>query len=141
MSSAENPNSIPLQIARSLTCDHTKARIGRGIDQLRLTWHIHRHFSKEEVLTIYANRAYFGPGLTGVERASKEFFHKEPNALSITEAALIAGLIRGPGVYSPRKHPDRALQRRNKVLELMVAQGKLSAGEATRLEATPLGTQ
>jgi membrane peptidoglycan carboxypeptidase len=99
------------------------------------------HFSEQQWLTIYANRAYFGAGMTGVQNASKDLFHKEPGALSVDEAALIAGLLRAPGALSPRKHPEQALQRRNKVLEEMVANGKLSAGDAARLEASPLVIQ
>jgi penicillin-binding protein 1A len=96
------------------------------------------HFSEQQLFVIHANRAYFGPGITGVERASMEFFHKEPDTLSVEEAALIAGLLRAPNVYSPYKDPERALRCRNKVLELMVAQGKLCAGDAARLKAAPL---
>jgi len=113
----------------------------RSLNQLRLSWHIRTHFLQQQVFTIYANRAYFGPGMTGVENASRQLFHKAPDGLRIEQAALIAGLIRAPGAYSPYKHPDRALQRRNKVLELMKVQGKLSADDAARLEATPLGIQ
>lgn len=122
-------------------CNHSGGMAEYHMNTLRLSWHIRRHFSEQQLLVIYANRAYFGPGLTGVEKACKEIFHKEPDALTIEQAALIAGLIRAPGAYSPYKHPDKALQRRNNVLELMVAQGKLSAGDAARLEATPLGAQ
>ena len=137
----ENPSSMPLRIASSLLCDHTKGNIRRGLKELRLAWHIRRQFSEQEIFVIYANRSYFGPGMIGVENASRQLFHKEPDALTIEQAALIAGLIRAPGVYSPYKYPDRALQRRNKVLELMKAQGKLGAADAARLEATPLGIQ
>ncbi len=99
------------------------------------------YFTEQQLFAIYANRAYFGAGITGVARASKEFFHKQPNALSTEEAALIAGLLRAPNYLSPYKHPERALQRRNQVLEEMVVQGKLSAAEAVRLETTPIVTQ
>jgi membrane peptidoglycan carboxypeptidase len=141
MSSAEVPGSMPLQIARTLACKRTNGMIHYQLDQLRLGWHIHQHFSQEQVFTIYANRAYFGPGMTGIENASRQLFHKESDALSIKEAALIAGLIRSPSAYSPYKHADKALQRRNKVLELMKIQGKLSADDATKMEMTPLGIE
>lgn len=141
LAAAEPEQFLPMQIARSLMCDHTEKRLKRQLNTHRLSWHIRRRFSEQQIFIIYANRAYFGPGLIGVERACMKFFHKEPDALSIEQAALIAGLLRSPSAYSPYKHPDRALQRRNKVLELLVAQGKLSTGDASRLEATPLGTQ
>jgi len=97
------------------------------------------HFSEQQLFTIYANRAYFGARAIGVESASRQFFYKDADTLSIEEAALIAGLLRAPGYFSPYKNPERALERRNKVLESMAAQGKLSAVEAARAEATLLG--
>jgi hypothetical protein len=136
---AEPHESLPDQIARTLMCNRHE-RAGRyALNTFRLSGHIRRRFSEQQLFTIYANRAYFGPGATGVEGASRQFFHKDPDTLSTEEAALIAGLLRAPDSFSPYQHPDKALQRRNKVLETMVAQGKLSAGEAARAEAAPLG--
>jgi membrane carboxypeptidase/penicillin-binding protein len=138
---AEPARSLPDQIARSLMCNHSVGMGKYHLNAIRLSWHIRTHFSEHQILTIYANRAYFGEGITGIERASQEFFHKEPDALSAGEAALLAGLLRAPGIYSPHRHPERALERRNKVLEEMVAQGKLSASEAAKLEASPIAIQ
>ena len=141
LATAELAQSFPDQIARSLLCNHSGGMGRYHLNAFRLSWHIRMHFSEQQLFTIYSKRAYFGAGITGVARASKKFFHKEPDALSTEEAALIAGLLRAPDYLSPYKHPERALQRRNKVLEEMVAQGKLSAAEAMRLEATPVVTQ
>jgi len=93
------------------------------------------------LFAIYANRAYFGPGVTGVDQASQHCFHKNPDALAVEEAALVAGLLRAPAHYSPYEYPENALPRRNQVLEAMAAQGKLDASEAARAEATPLGVE
>jgi len=139
LAAAEPAQSFPCQIAGSLMCNHSGGMGKYHLNEFRLSWHIRMHFTEQQLFAIYANRAYFGPGITGVERASEEFFHKEPAALSIAEAALIAGLLRAP--VSPYKSPERALQRRNEVLEEMVAHGKLSAAEAVRLEATPVAAQ
>jgi membrane carboxypeptidase/penicillin-binding protein len=141
LAAAEPAQSLPHQIAWSLMCNHSGGMGKYHLNSMRLSWHIRMHFSEHQIFTIYANRAYFGEGMTGVERASQEFFHKEPDALSVGEAALLAGLLRAPGIYSPHKHPERALQRRNNVLEEMVAQGKLSASEAAKLEASPIAIQ
>jgi membrane carboxypeptidase/penicillin-binding protein len=130
--------SLPDRIAVTLLCKR-ESELKRLLNEFRLRGHIRMHFSERQLFTIYANRAYFGPGAIGVENASRQFFHKNADALSAEEAALIAGLIRAPGFYSPYKYPERALERRNKVLEGMAAQGKLSAVEAARAEATPLG--
>lgn len=136
---AESPRAFPDQIARSLMCNHTGGMGRYHLNSFRLSWHIRRRFSEQQVFTIYANRAYFGPGATGVENASKQFFRHDPDALKPEEAALLAGLLRAPGYFS--KHPEKALPRRNQILESMAAQGKLSASDAMRAEATPVVTQ
>ena len=141
LATAEPVQSLPPQIARSLMCDHSGGMGKYHLNDIRLSWHIQMHFSEQQLFTIYVNRAYFGAGITGVERASEEFFHKEPDALNLGEAALIAGLLRAPDYFSPYKYPERALRRRNKVLEEMVAQGKLSGVDAARLEALPISTR
>ena len=141
LSAAEPTRSQADQIARSLICSHSGGMGKYHLNQLRLSWHIRRRFSQREITTIYANRAYFGVGIVGIEKASQGFFQKEPGALSTEEAALIAGLLHAPDYFSPRRHPELALQRRNKVLEEMVAQGKLGAEEAGRLKAAPIITQ
>ncbi len=141
LATAEPAQSLSDQIARTLMCNHSGGMGKYHLNAFRLSWHIRRYFSEQQLFTIYANRAYFGTGVTGVERASEEFFHKEPDTLSTEEAALIAGLLRAPDYFSPYKHPERALQRRNKILEDMVARGKLSASDAARLEANPVVTQ
>jgi hypothetical protein len=130
--------SLPDRIAVTLLC-RRETEGKRLLNEIRLRWHIRKHFSEQQLFTIYANRAYFGPGAIGVENASRQFFHKSAAALSTQEAALIAGLIRAPAMYSPYKYPERALERKNKILERMAAQGKLSAAEAAEAEATPLG--
>ncbi len=138
LAAAESPNSLPDQIARTLMCNHTGGMGKYHLNSFRLSWHIRRRFSEKQVFTIYANRAYFGSGVTGVENASRQFFRKDADSLNAEEAALLAGLLRAPNYFSPYKNPDKALQRRNQILESMVSQGKLSASDAARAEATPV---
>jgi membrane carboxypeptidase/penicillin-binding protein len=138
LAAAESPTSLPHQIAQSLMCNHTGGMGRYHANNLRLSWHIRRRFSAQQVFTIYANRAYFGSGATGVENASIQFFRKHANALNVEEAALLAGFLRAPNYFSPYKNPERALQRRNQILEAMVAQGNLSTSEGARAEATPV---
>ena len=85
------------------------------------------------------NRVYLAKGTFGVTDASRRFFGKKPKDLSLQEAALLAGMIRGPARFSPYKYPDAALQRRTQVIETMRAQGRISAEEAATAEAKPLG--
>lgn len=141
LSAAERTHLEADEIARSLMCGHSGGMGKYHLNTFRLSWHIRRRFSQREITTIYANRAYFGVGIVGIERASQEFFQKEPKDLSADEAALIAGLLRAPGYLSPYKNPERALQRRNDVLNEMVAQGKLSEKDAARLTAIPIVTR
>src|SRR5262249_3745681 len=138
---AEPPSSFADQIARTLMCTKSERSARYQMDVFRLSWHIGRRFSKEELFTIYANRAYFGPGATGIENASDHFFKKTAETLSIEEAALLAGLLRGPGMYSPFKRPDSAKQRRNEVLKEMAAKGKLTTAELTQALASPIVTR
>jgi hypothetical protein len=141
LASAEPGISFSDQIARTLMCNRLERPSRYQLDVLRLSWRIRRRFSEQQLSTIYANRAYFGPGAMGVENASEHFFQKDAIALSAEEAALLAGLLRGPTVFSPFKHPDRALQRRNQILENMAVRGKLNATEVARAVAAPLSTR
>jgi membrane peptidoglycan carboxypeptidase len=138
LTAAESPASLPQQIARSLMCNHTGGMGSYHANNLRLSWNIRRRFSEQQVFTIYANRAYFGSGAIGVENASRQLFRKDADSLNTEEAALLAGLLRAPDYFSPYKHPERSLQRRNQVLEAMAAQGKISTSDAARAEASPL---
>lgn len=141
LASAEPASSFPYEIARSLMCTTTARTARYQLDVFRLSWHIRRRFSGEELFTIYANRAYFGLAATGIENAAGHFFQKSAGDLTIPEAALLAGVLRGPGSYSPFKNPDRALQRRDNILKRMAAQGKLSPAELAQALATPILTR
>jgi penicillin-binding protein 1A len=91
------------------------------------------------LFTIYANRLYLGKELIGVQSASQYFFHKNPGDLDIAEAALLAGLAQGPSYLSPVRHPDRALERRDQVIDAMAQAGSITASEAEAAKNAPLG--
>lgn len=141
LTSAEPGIRFPDQIARTLMCNRPGGAARYQLDVFRLSWHIRRRFSEQQLFTIYANRAYFGPGAIGVENASEHFFQKGTNGLSAEEAALLAGVLRSPAGFSPFTHPDRALQRRNQILENMAVRGKLNATEAAAAVASPISTR
>jgi penicillin-binding protein 1A len=111
--------TLSLQISRTMFCSPSRA-MTRQLEELRTAVQLERRFSRRELFTIFANRAYFGDNLVGVEAASQSFFQKDPIQLRIGDAALLAGLIKSPSRFSPFEHPDRALQRRNEVLDAMV---------------------
>jgi membrane peptidoglycan carboxypeptidase len=112
-------STLSLRISRTMFCAPSKA-LNRQFKEIRAAVQMERRFSRRELFTIFANRAYFGDDLVGVETASQSYFQKDPIQLRLGEAALLAGLIKSPSRFSPFEHPDRALQRRNEVLDAMV---------------------
>jgi len=124
------------QIAREL--GPRGDRLGQQIDRLRMAQQIHRRFNQQQILTIFLSRVRFGPDVNGVDDASVRYFGKHVSDLSLDEAALIAGLIRAPSHDSPINHPERAVRRRNWVLENMVRQGSVSQASADQAEEAPL---
>lgn len=130
--------NLSMQIARSMFCTPSKT-LNREVMELRTSVQLERRFSRRELFTIYANRAWFGDGQVGVEAASQHFFHKEPDQLQIEQAALLAGLISRPSYFSPLTHPDRALKRRNDVIDAMVEARAITAEEAETAKKADLG--
>jgi penicillin-binding protein 1A len=128
---------LSMQISRTMFCVPLRT-LDRELKEWRVAAQLQRRFSKTELLTIYANRTYFGENLIGVEAASQHYFHKEPNQLGIAEAALLAGLVRGPSYFSPLKHPDRAVKRRNEVIDGMIQSRAISIEQGEAAKATSL---
>jgi penicillin-binding protein 1A len=98
------------------------------------------HYNKEQILEAYLNQIAFGHGWYGVEAAARHYFGKPAARLTLAEAATLAALPKGPAVYDPVKYPDRAKNRRNAILELMVAQNLIARGEGDAAKAQPLQT-
>lgn len=117
--------------------------MGRKLREAVMAVVAERHYTKREILENYLNEIYLGQngaqGIFGVWEAARFYFRKEPSALTLPECALIAGLLTGPSYYSPQRHPDRALQRRNNVLRLMYDRGLISEGELQDALPSPLG--
>lgn len=111
--------TLSMQVSRSMFCAPAK-NLTRQAEEIRMAAQLERRFTRRQLFTIFANRAWFGDGQVGVEAASQHFFQKEPDQLQVWESALLAGLIQRPAYLSPFTHPDRALQRRNKVIDAMV---------------------
>jgi penicillin-binding protein 1A len=91
---------------------------------------IERQFTKQQILELYVNRIYFGSGCYGVETASQAYFSKSASKLDLSEAAILAGLIRGPNRFSPLKNPKGAAMQGNVVLDRMVALKKITPAQA-----------
>jgi penicillin-binding protein 1A len=99
---------------------------------------IERNFSKREILEHYMNRIYLGAGVYGIETASQAYFNKHAFDLSLGEAALLAGIIRGPSRFSPYANYEGALRERDTVLERMVKLEFITEAEASTARATPI---
>lgn len=101
---------------------------------------LERHYTKQEILTMYLNTVDFGAYNTfGIKSAARTYFNTTPDKLTPDQAALLVGMLNAPGIYSPINHPQRALGRRNLVLDRMEKQNYLSEGQAEEFKAKPLG--
>ncbi|MDF2433085.1 MAG: penicillin-binding protein [Mucilaginibacter sp.] len=100
---------------------------------------LERRYTKQEILTMYLNTVDFGAYNTfGIKSAARTYFNTTPDKLTADQSALLIGMVKGPGLYSPIRHPDRALNRRNLILGLMAKQGFISDGQEQELKRKPL---
>jgi len=113
-------STITIQLAKNAFIeDPTALKLSRKIQELVLALQIERAYTKEEILTFYLNRIYFGESSFGIRTAAQTYFGKELNELNPAEVALLAGLPQAPSVYDPYINPDKAKTRRNIVLGVM----------------------
>ncbi len=116
-----------------------KRTIWRKSAEMIMAVMVEARYSKAAILELYLNEIYLGQrgsiSINGVGEAARLYFRKDVRELAIAEAALMAGLIRAPHLYSPYKHPDRALERRNRVLTAMLDAGYLSPEAYQRRDA------
>jgi penicillin-binding protein 1A len=130
-------STITMQLATELYF-HRRQTIRRKLKEIMLALQIEKRYTKRQILTMYCNQFWLGSGAWGVEAASQLYFGKTVSELNLEEAAMIAGILRGPGVYDPYKYPENTLDRRNHVFDRMVAEGYLTQAEADEAKATPL---
>jgi penicillin-binding protein 1A len=137
-SRAQGASTLTMQLARNLFLSAERS-FGRKLQEIFLTIQIERTFTKQQIFTLYANQIYLGHGMYGFEAASQYYFSKHAKDLTLTEAALLAGLPKGPVGYSPILNPDKALRRRNLVINNMLEDGVITAEQANIAKAAPLG--
>ncbi|WP_437805256.1 penicillin-binding protein 1C [Sorangium sp. So ce1078] len=129
-------STITQQLARALV---PRPRTVRGkLGEMALALRIEASLSKREILEQYLNRVAFGPGLRGVEAASRFYFDKPTADLSLAEAAALASMPRGPALYDPRRGAGPLERRRNRVLDRMLAAGLAGEPEVARARAEPI---
>ena len=122
-------STITQQLARNLFLNNNRTpdrKAREAVLAMALEW----RFSKEEILELYLNKVYFGGGAYGIDSASRKFFSHPGTELSVSEAAIIAGLVKAPSHYSPTADVQAAVDRAQVVLRLMREQGYISADQA-----------
>jgi penicillin-binding protein 1A len=134
----QGSSTITMQLARNLFLSNEKT-FGRKFQEVILSMQIERRFTKNQIFELYANQIYLGRGTYGFEAGSEYYFSKHVKDLTLPEAALLAALPKGPEYYSPVRHPDRALKRRNLVLNEMLEDKKITRQQAEMAKAAPLG--
>jgi len=134
-SAKEGASSITQQLARN-SLPLGGRTITRKLLEAMVAFRIERDYSKKQILELYMNRIYFGSGCYGIQTASQAYFGKDALKLNLSEAALLAGLIRSPNRFSPLKNPEGATAQRDTVLDRMVELGKISVAQADEAKHT-----
>lgn len=133
----EGGSTITQQLAKNvfLTPERTfKRKLEEAMLALWLEW----RFSKDQILTLYLNRVYFGAGTYGVEAAARRYFDKPPSKLTLPEAALLAGLLKAPSRFAPTNDPELANKRAGLVLDAMLEAGFITAEARAKAKRTEI---
>lgn len=134
-------STITQQLAKALLNQGRVSGIRRMIEKLKewiIAVKLEKNFTKEEIVALYLNTVPYSDNVFGIRNASRTFFQKEPDRLSVDEAALLVGMINGPGLYNPRRNPKAAMDRRNLVIGRLEENGNISAAEAAKYKALPI---
>src|SRR5215831_1041670 len=138
---AQGGSTITQQLARGFFLTPEKS-VRRKLTEMLIAEELEQKFSKQQIFEFYANWVDVGQrgsfAISGFAEASKSYFNKDLKDITLPEAALLAGLIQAPSYLSPYRHPERALERRNVVLDAMVETHAVTRAEADKAKATPL---
>lgn len=135
---AQGASTLTMQLARNLFLSNERTA-NRKLQEVFLSLQIEHAFTKQQIFTLYSNQIYLGSGVYGFEAGSEYYFSKHAKELTLPEAALLAGLPKGPVEFSPVLNPERAFRRRNTVINAMLEDGKITAGQAETARSAPLG--
>ena len=134
-------STITMQLSRAFFLTPEKT-VKRKLSEMMIALEMEQKFSKQQIFEFYANRVDLGQRgsftISGFAQAAQAYFNKDLKDLSPAEAALIAGIIQAPSYLSPYRHPERALERRNLVLDSMVDTHAITQADAEKAKATPL---
>lgn len=133
-------STLTMQLSRNLYDAVGRERsIWRKLKEMIVSVILESRYTKREIMVGYLNTVPWGGTYYGIHSASKAYFSKNPHELKTEESAMLVGLLKGPSEYSPYRHPDRAKNRRNDVLEQMSKYGFIKEAEAKTLKEKPLG--
>ncbi len=134
-------STITMQVARGFFLSPEK-KFKRKLTEILISIELEQRFSKKQIFELYANQVDMGQRgsftITGFGEAAQAYFGKDLKDITLPEAALLAGLVQRPSYLSPYRHPERAQERRNLVLEAMVETGSITRAQADAAKATPL---
>jgi len=133
----EGGSTLTQQLSRLLFLNNERT-LSRKIKEIILSVQLEQQLSKSDILELYMNYVYFGQGAYGIEAASEVYFNKTPKQLTVAEACLLAGLPQAPSAYNPMVAPEKAVSRRNEVIQNLVEIRSITAEEAKVLQKTPL---
>ena len=133
----QGASTLTMQLARNLFLSPDRS-FHRKVQEAMLAIQIERRFTKPQIFTLYANQIFLGHGVYGFEAASEFYFSKPAKNLTLPEAALLAGLPKGPGIYSPINHPEKSMKRRNLVINAMLEDGKITVAQAAEARSAPV---
>ncbi len=135
---AQGASTLTMQLARNLFLSNERT-MGRKLQEVFLSLQIEHNFTKQQIFTLYGNQIYLGHGVYGFEAGANYYFSKHASELTLPEAALLAGLPKGPTEFSPLQSPERAMRRRNTVINAMLEDGVITAAQADAARTAPLG--
>ena len=134
-------STITMQLSRAFFLTPEKT-VRRKLSEIMISLELEQKFNKQQIFEFYANRVDLGQRgsftISGFAQASQAYFNKDLKDIDLPEAALIAGLIQAPSALSPYRHPKRALERRNTVLDAMADTGAITHADAEKAKAAPL---
>jgi penicillin-binding protein 1A len=136
----QGASTLTMQLARNLFLSPERT-YRRKFREIKLAVQIERYFTKPQIFTLYANQIYLGHGMYGFAAGAQYYFGKDLKDLTLEEAAMLAALPKAPNNYSPIKYPERALRRRNLVIDSMIAAGKISITEGAAAKQIPIQLQ
>ncbi len=136
-SRAQGASTLTMQLSRNLFLSPDRT-ISRKVQEVILAIQIERRFTKPQIFTLYANQIFLGHGAYGFEAGAQYYFNKRARELTLEEAAMLAALPKAPNSYSPLNNPERALRRRNLVIDAMLEDGKISNEQAVRAKKSPI---